>query len=60
MTINVKSGKTYPVIEICTTEIIKKELVKIQKESSVIHVYYKYLRLREKLGNLFWVSIKLT
>lgn len=38
MTINVKSGKIYPVIEICTTEIVKKELVKIQKQSSVIPV----------------------
>ena len=38
MTINVKSGKIYPVIKICTTEIVKKELVKIQKQSSVIPV----------------------
>lgn len=59
MTINVKSGKFYPVIEICTTEIVKKELVKIQKQSSVIPVQYKYLPLREKLANLFQVSIKL-
>lgn len=32
MTINVKSGKFYPVFEFHTAEI-KKELVKIQKQS---------------------------
>lgn len=58
MTINVRSAKIQPVTEICTTEIIKKELVKIQKQYSVICTYYKYLQWREKLTNLFWVSIK--
>lgn len=58
MTINVKRGKIYLVFEFCTTEIVKKELIKIQKQSSVILLYYKYLQSREKLANLFWVSIR--
>lgn len=33
MTINVKSGEIYPVFVFHTTEIVKKELVKIQKQS---------------------------
>lgn len=51
MTINVKSGKIYPILEFHTTEIVK-----IQKQSSDT-LYFKYLQLREKLATLFWVGI---